>query len=88
MRRLLARPKLPSKIRLEPPARNKIVGLIEPAGARDDALDEAILAGTAPIVSVKLAVVAPDVIETAVSPERAAAVQDQLPAESAVAETA
>lgn len=64
-----------------------MVGLIEPAGASDDALDEAILAGAAPIVRVKLAVVVPEVIETAVSPVRVAAVHDQLPVESAVAET-
>ncbi len=63
------------------------MGLIEPAGAREPADDEAILAGRAPIVRVKLAVVAPDVIETALSPESAAAVHDQLPVPSAVAET-
>lgn len=64
------------------------MGLTEPAGASVPAEAEAILAGTDPIVKVKPAVVVPDVIETAVSPERAVAgVHDQLPDESAVAVT-
>jgi len=64
-----------------------IVGLIEPAGARELADEEAMLAGTAPIVNVKAAVVDPDVMETALSPESVVGVQDQLPVPSAVAET-
>ena len=86
--KLFLRPKLPSKIKQEPPARNKIVGLTEPAGARELAEEEAMLAGTDPIVKVKLAVCDPEVIATALSPESAAPVHDQFPEPSAVAETA
>ncbi len=85
--KLFLRPKPPSRIKQEPPAKNKIVGLMEPAGARELADDEAMLAGRAPIVSVKLAVCDPEVIETALSPERVVAVHDQLPVPSAVAAT-
>ena len=65
-----------------------MVGLTDPAGAR--ALDVAaeMLAGRAPIVKVKLAVCDPEVIATALSPESAVGVHDQLPDPLAVAETA
>ena len=52
------------------------------------ALALAILAGSTPIVKVKVTVVEPDVIVTGLSPERSAAgVHDQLPLASAVAVT-
>ena len=59
-----------------------------PAGAKVSALAVATLAGSAPIVRVKEAVVAPEVMVTLLSPARSAVgVQDQLPLASAVAET-
>ncbi len=71
-----------------PPAKNNVVGLVEPAGASVPALAEAMLSGSAPIVKVKLMVVVPEVIETALSPERSVVgVHDQFPEAFAVAET-
>ena len=62
---------------------------IVPAGARELAEAEAMLAGRVPIVSLKETVVEPDVMVAVLSPERSAVgVQDQLPEELAVEETA
>ena len=64
------------------------VGVNVPAGASDEADDEAMLDGSEPIVSLNETVCAPDVIVTVLSPERSeVGVQDQLPEVSAVAET-
>lgn len=64
------------------------VGADVPAGARVSADDEATLAGKLPIVRVNDTVLEPDVIVTGLSPERSlVGVHDQLPEESAVAET-
>ena len=73
---------------IEPAIKIKSVWLTEPAGARVEPPAVAIFSGTAPIVKVKLTVVAPEVMVTALSPESAVAgVHDQLPEASAVALT-
>jgi hypothetical protein len=82
------RPTTPAEIRIVPIARIQRVGFVVPAGASELALAEAIFAGRAPIVRIKVTVVAPEVIVTALSPASAViGVHDQLPDPSAVALT-
>lgn len=88
MEKLLAKPKVPIKIKTNPPARKASVCEIEPAGARAPPEAVAILSGSWPIVRVKAAVVEPEVMVMVLSPDRSlAGVHDQLPCESAVAAT-
>ena len=81
-------PQRPKVVKIIPKPKTTNVGVIVPAGARELALAEAMLAGRAPIVSLNDTVWAPDVIDTVLSPERSAVgVQDQLPEVLAVADT-
>lgn len=87
--KLFLRPNSPAEIRIVPMERIQSVVFVVPAGASVPALAEAIFAGNAPIVNVKLALWGPDVIATALSPDSAVVgVHDQLPEVSAVAVTA
>ena len=88
LEKLLLNPLPPIRSKINPPTKKKAVGPNVPAGASVPAEELAISAGKSPIVKVKTAEVDPEVMETALSPERSAeGVHDQLPEESAVAET-
>ncbi len=75
-------------VKIIPKPKTTSVGAIVPAGAREVAEDEAMFAGSEPMVSLKETVVEPDVMLTVLSPDKSAVgVHDQLPEALAVAET-
>ena len=88
MAKLRLSPQRPKVVKIIPNPKIIKVGEIVPAGGRVLPEAVAMFAGTSPIVSVNVTVVEPEVIVTGLSPKRSfVGVQDQLPDESAVAET-